>query len=53
LRARYRVPAGEGALLAEIHRVGHVLELHYEGDFAEVVAHVPPQLEPKLAPFLA
>jgi len=52
LRACYRVPVGEGALLAEVHRVGHVLELHYEGDFAVLVAHVPPQLEPRLAPFV-
>jgi hypothetical protein len=36
-------------LIAEIHRVGHVLELKYEGEFAVIVAHVPPQLEQKLA----
>jgi GTP-binding protein HflX len=52
LRARYRVPLSESALLAEVHRVGHVLELHYEGEFAALIAHVPPQLEQKLAPFL-
>ena len=52
LRCRYKVPQRESALLAEVHRVGHVLELRYEGEFAELVAHVPPQLEQKLAPFL-
>ena len=52
LRARYRVPVSEAALLAEVHRVGHVLEVHYEGDFTSLVAHVPPQLEQRLAPFL-
>ena len=52
LRSRYRVPQSESALLAEVHRVGHVLELRYEGEFAELVAHVPPQLEQKLAPYL-
>ncbi|MEP6975646.1 MAG: hypothetical protein ABI897_09335, partial [Spartobacteria bacterium] len=52
LRSRYRVPQSESALLAETHRVGHVLELRYEGEFVELVAHVPPQLEQKLAPFL-
>jgi GTP-binding protein HflX len=52
LRCRYRVPQSESALLAEVHRVGHVLELRYEGEFAELVAHVPPQLEQKLAPYL-
>jgi GTP-binding protein HflX len=51
LRCRYRVPQSESALLAEVHRVGHVLELRYEGEFAELLAHVPPQLEQKLAPF--
>jgi len=52
LRCRFKVPQSESALLAEVHRVGHVLELHYEGEFAELVAHVPPQLEQKLAPYL-
>ncbi len=52
LRARYRIPVSEAALLAEVHRVGHVLEAHYDGDFTTFVAHIPPQLEPKLAPFL-
>ena len=49
LRSHYRVPLSESALIAEIHRVGHVLELKYEGEFAVIVAHVPPQLEQKLA----
>jgi GTP-binding protein HflX len=52
LRSRYRVPQSESALLAEVHRVGHVLELRYEGEFAELVAHVPPQLDQKLAAYL-
>ncbi len=52
LRARYLVPVSEAALLAEVHRAGHVLELRYDGDFADLVAHVPPQLEQKLAPYL-
>jgi len=53
LRCRYKVPQSESALLAEVHRVGHVLELRYDGEFAELVAHVPPQLEQKLAPYLS
>ena len=53
LRCRYHVPQSESALLAEVHRVGHVLELRYEGEYAELVAHVPPQLEQKLASFAA
>jgi GTP-binding protein HflX len=49
LRSHVCVPLSESALIAEIHRVGHVLELKYEGEFAVIVAHVPPQLEQKLA----
>jgi GTP-binding protein HflX len=48
LRSRFRIPANESALIAEIHRVGHVLELHYEGNDATIVAHVPPDLAQKL-----
>jgi GTPase len=53
LRSRFRIPANESALMAEIHRVGHVLELSYEGDATLVVAHVPPHLEQRLARFAA
>jgi GTP-binding protein HflX len=49
LRSRFRIPASESAVAAEIHRVGHVLELRYEGDDVLIVAHVPPHLEAKLA----
>ena len=51
LRSRFKIPANESALMAEIHRVGHVLELGYEGDQTIVVANVPPQLEQRLARF--
>jgi len=51
LRSRFRVPLTEAGLIAEIHRIGHVLELHYEDEFALVVAHVPAQLEQKLSAF--
>jgi GTP-binding protein HflX len=51
LRSRFRIPAQESALIAEIHRVGHVLELKYEDNDAIVVAHVPPDLAQKLAAF--
>jgi len=51
LQSRFRIPASESALMAEIHRVGHVLELHYEGNDAVVVAHVPPHLESKLSQY--
>jgi GTP-binding protein HflX len=48
LRSRFRIPAKESALIAEIHRVGHVLELRYDGSDALLVAHVPPDLAQKL-----
>ena len=52
LRATYRIPASESALLAEIHRSGHVLEISYEENTAFVRANVPPELQAKLAPWL-
>src|SRR4051812_532395 len=51
LRSRFRIPQSEAGLIAEIHRVGHVLELRYEGEFALIVAHTPPQLQQRLAAF--
>jgi GTP-binding protein HflX len=51
LRSRFRIPASESALIAEIHRVGHVLELKYEDNDVFIVAHVPPHLEQKLSQF--
>jgi GTP-binding protein HflX len=51
LRSRFKIPASESALIAEIHRVGHVLELRYEGNDATIVAHVPPDLAQKLERF--
>lgn len=51
LRSRFRVPLTEAGLIAEIHRIGHVLELRYEGECALIVAHVPPQLQQKLSGF--
>ncbi len=51
LKGEYRIPLTESALFAEIHRVGHVLSLHYEGDLAHVTAHIPPRLQHRMAPF--
>jgi GTPase len=51
MRVEFRIPSSESALLAEVHRVGHVLNLTYEGDAALVTAHVPPELKSKLAPY--
>ena len=51
LRSRFKVPLSEAGLIAEIYRVGHVLELRYEGEFAVIVAHTPPELQQRLAAF--
>src|ERR1700731_3125341 len=51
LRSCFRIPVSESALIAEIHRVGHVLELRYDGGDAIIVAHVPPHLKAKLSQY--
>ncbi|MEA3187315.1 MAG: GTPase [Chthoniobacter sp.] len=51
LRASYCIPAHEAALIAEIHRVGHVLDIRYEDEVVHVRAHVPPELEGRLSAF--
>jgi GTPase len=48
----FRIPAAQSALVAEIHRIGHVLEVSYDDDTTIISAHVPPELEGRLAPFL-
>src|SRR5436189_3177891 len=53
LRLHFRIPSKESALIAEIHRVGHVLDLRYEGNDALIVAHVPPDLAQKLERYAA
>ena len=51
LRSRFRIPSNESALIAEIHRAGHVLELTYEDNDTLIVAHIPPELAQKLERF--
>lgn len=51
LEAIYRIPTTQSALVAEIHRTGHVLEIRYEGESVHLRAHVPPALESRLAEF--
>src|SRR5256886_56465 len=52
LRSHFRIPLSESNLIAELHRVGHVLELRYDGEHAVITAHVPPHLEQKLTSFI-
>src|SRR6266516_6375521 len=53
LRSHFRIPSDQSALIAEIHRVGHVLDLRYDRDDTLIIAHVPPHLEAKLARYAA
>lgn len=48
LRVKLRLPQSEGALLAEIHRIGHVLELKYDKNDVLLTANIPPQLQGKV-----
>jgi len=49
MRQTFRIPQSNSALLAELHRTGHVVEIYYEGDDAVVTAHIPPSLEAKFS----
>ena len=51
LRVVLRIPQAQSGLVAEIHRVGHVLEASYDGDWVHLVAHLPPELMGRLADF--
>lgn len=53
LRQHFRIPQSDSAALAELHRVGHVIDIRYEGDDALVSAHIPPAMEARFARFIA
>lgn len=53
LKSKFVIPNTESSLLAELHRVGHVLDISYQGDSAVVVAHLPPELAGRLKPYEA
>ena len=52
LRVKLVVPNHLSALVAELHRVGRVLDISYQGDAIKLTAHVPPQLQGKIRPYL-
>jgi GTP-binding protein HflX len=52
LRVKLVLPNDRTALVAELHRVGRVLDLSYRGDEIAITAHVPPQLQGKLRPYM-
>jgi hypothetical protein len=52
MRVHLKVPQSEGALLALLTRAGRILEKRYEGNEVVLVAHIPPFLSGKVAPFI-
>ena len=51
MQGRFEIPLSEQALLAEIHRVGHVLDLKYGEATAMLTAHIPPELIGRLSKY--
>lgn len=52
MEMKLRLPQAESALLAQIYRAGRVLSVAYDGDDTLVTAHVPPQLQGRLQPYI-
>jgi GTP-binding protein HflX len=52
LRVKLVLPNHLTALVAELHRVGRVLDISYQGDSIALTAHVPPQLQGKIRPYM-
>jgi GTP-binding protein HflX len=52
LKVKLRLPNHLTALVAELHRVGRVLDISYQGDTIALTAHVPPQLQGKVKPYM-
>ena len=51
-RVKLVMPNHLSALVAELHRVGRVLDTSYAGDTITISAHVPPQLQGKIKPYI-
>ena len=48
VRARFRMPLGDGATLALLHQYGRVLETHYGMEWCEVDAEIPESVKRRL-----
>jgi GTPase len=53
VRARLRLPLGEGATISMVHDLGRVLETTYGGDSCEMEVEIPESLRRRLAGFIA
>jgi GTP-binding protein HflX len=51
MQGRFEIPLTEQAIIAEVHRVGHVLDLKYGEASAIISAHIPPELIGRLTKF--
>lgn len=51
-RARFRLPAGEGAMLHLLHERARVLSSRYEGEEVEVEAEVPESIKRRLTDYV-
>jgi len=51
-KVRIRIPQGEGALLAEVHRHCRVWETRYDGDDVILLVHLPPLLQGRLKGYI-
>jgi hypothetical protein len=49
VRARFRLPLGDGATLALLHEYGRVLETRYGEEWCEVESEIPESLKRRLA----
>jgi GTP-binding protein HflX len=52
MRVKLVLPNHLTALLAELHRVGRVLDVSYQDDSTTLTAHVPPQLQRKIEKYV-
>jgi GTP-binding protein HflX len=52
VRARVRLPLGEGARISMLHDLGRVLEIIYAEDCCEMEVEIPESLRQRLAPFM-
>lgn len=48
VRVRVRLPVADGAMLAQVHEFGRVLEVRYHAEYCEVEAEVPESLMRRL-----
>ena len=52
MRVKLELPNNLTALLAELHRVGRVLDVQYHDDVTTLTAHIPPQLQSKVKKYV-